>query len=393
MSNEQFKLEVDTGKRFSVFDYVNRRLSVEDVIRIAGLKLAADKKSHICPACGHGSHGDGIRIQTEHSNRTHGYCFGACGGIDYSAADLICMSADVNIEDPAACAEYLVGLFPEWKGTNSVSFTGIEPARSSCDDEKDVGGSKDYAKMYRWLEWQKPLSSWLKIGERWRGLTYEVLRPTAAPYHKAIYHPELWLNDKRPAMLFPYDNNQSKSPAQAGDAFQSCGRGFFWRSLVDGRRGYSAGFKFAPYVASTIKVGSGAINFLLEGQVDSLSLLQAVKDTTGSYEWLRDVGILAVGSANYADRFISWVVDNYGAAAVKPRFFVVADNDEAGMKSARKIVKALNAKGFVVMMSPFTSPDNPKLDANDVLQEYGAKRLFDALLKWKAKAEMRHGNE
>lgn len=368
-------------EKWTIFKRVNQ-FDEQTVARIAGLEKSADGKGFCCPVCGHGKHGDGIYQQTKNSKRAHWYCFGC--GEDYSNADVIAAAADIDKQNVAELARYLEGLFPEWG--QSFSFTGkILPMRLSGDKVASKS-RKDYSKMYRWLEWQKPLSSWLKIGERWRGLTYETLRSKAAPYRKAIYHDALWLNDKRAAIIFPY------SPAQAGDAVLSepCNRekpvqnGFFWRSLVDGRKGFSAGFEFAPYVISTLKTGTGAINFVFEGIIDGLSCLQAARDAGAAtaIEWLKDVGLVATGSAAFSQSFFKWVVANYSGAKDKPRFCIVADNDENGIKASGWLWRSLNRNGYPATLKQFAACSKPKLDANNVLQEYGAARLFGVLADW-----------
>lgn len=346
-------------EKWTIFNRVNQ-FDEQTVARIAGLERAADGKSYVCPICSHGKHGDGIYQQTKNSKRAHWYCFGC--GVDYSNADLIAEAAGIDSKDNAELARYLEEAFPEWKA--SFSFTGKESLWTSGGKEEPKS-RKDYSKMYRWLEWQKPLSSWLKIGERWRGLTYETLRPKAAPYRKAIYHDALWLNDKQPAIIFPYDEHN-----------------FFWRSLVDGRKRFSAGFEFQPYVISTIKTGTGAINFVFEGIIDALSCLQAAKDAGAAIEWLKDVGLVATGSAAFSRSFVKWVVTNYDGAKDKPRFCIVADNDKNGIAAAGWLWCFLNRNGYPTTLKQFAACSKPKLDANNVLQEYGAARLFSVMTDW-----------
>ena len=384
-----FKLESGVEKD-TIFNRVNR-LDQASVVRLAGLEAAADGKSYVCPICSHGKHGDGIYQQTKNSRRAHWYCFGC--GCDYSNADLICEAAGIDSTDIATAARYLEEEFPEWETSFSFTVKEDAPTRSAVDNVQS--GAKDYSKLYRYLEWKHPLSSYLKIGEKWRGLEYRTLRPEVAPYRKAIYNPCLWLNNNRPAIMFPYDNNNnlSKSPAQAGDAVLSGHQqvsgdqrsGFFWRSLVDERKGFSKGFKFQPYIVSTIKMGSGAINFVFEGIINALSVLQAVNETRNA-EWLKNVGLVATGSASNAQKFVEWVGANYNRVKDKPRFCIIADNDERGLKAAGVLWTGLNERGFATAMKQFASRQKPKMDANDVLQGYKAAKLFDIMANWKVNA-------
>ena len=176
-----------------------------------------------------------------------------------------------------------------------------------------------------------------------------------------------------------------KSPAQAGDAFQGkLQRGFFWRSVSGKARGFSPDSRIvAPYVANGVKVGEDALNFVCEGIIDALSCWQAFS-LFAPAEWLKHCGLLATGSANFVGIFAKWAVMNYGSLKIKPRFCIVADNDEDGIKSAEILCSSLRKEGFSITVKLFSSPNKPKLDSNDVLEKFGEASLFSALADWKA---------
>lgn len=350
-------------ERSSIFDRVNQ-LDAEMVIRDAHLTKAADGRSWICPDCGHGSHGDGIKPQWR-GGILRWKCY-SCGQY-WSNSDLIACGNDVELDNAAAKARFLEKFYG-----NDIPFSLSEKSSGAGEGSLRAGANaeavkveKDWSKLYSWCNINHRLSEFLPIGTTWRGLTYTTLSGTRQKDYLAVkYHPELWLNDKQPAILFPYDKH-----------------GFFWRSTEGKARGFSPRMTIdRPYVAASVKVGWDAINFVVEGVIDALSVKQVLADKP---LWLKYTGILAVGSAAYYRMFAEWVINNYGAAAVKPEFFVIADNDESGDYFARQVQYSLTEAGFKVVYGFFTRLGESKLDANDVLQQKGADALFGALAHWK----------
>ena len=381
-------------KESAIFAQVNS-WSEEEVAAIVGLELARDGKSYVCPFCGHGKGGNGIKPEVRRNGHVNWWCPCCEEPNNWSNADLIAKVGGVDILDAAAVARYLEERYYPEKQTPFLSFGqnySEEPARRTSEKVAAVEEAKDWTKLYYWCELNHPLKELIPIGGTWRGLTYETLK-----HFGAKYHPEFWFNEKKGAVLFPYDNNLTKSPAQAGDAVLSGHQqvlgdqrsGFFWRSVAGQARGFSRGSRIvAPYVASALKtpeVGSYAVNFVFEGIIDALSCFQAVRASTGDFEWLKDVGLLAMGSAKFAGIFSRWVMTNYGGAAQKPSFCIVADNDFAGIEAAGDLWRKLSTKGFPTALKQFAKYGSPKMDANDVLQEYGAEKLFSVLAAWKAK--------
>ena len=403
-----------------IFSDVNQILK-ERIAGVAGLELAGDRRSYVCPNCGNGSKhgkGDGL-VWTEHgkAGRPNWWC-PSCSG-NWSNADLIATVEGINSSDYARLASRLAELFPEYAtndfssfkekrrplaaGKRSLSantpvraseknFPAAAPQNDSADDSKrntysemkavgtspkvvacksseEVPEVKNYSRAYAF--WRKNYSLKKYVGVRdglWRGLDYEFLNSVGA-----IYNPEYFVGngEKAPVIILPYDDTK-----------------YFWREVGGSRRGVSKGSRRDSfYVASPINKGEWvtfgdgksffvSMNIIFEGEIDALSLRQAF--IRGNCN-LEDVGILATGSANFAQAQVESLIAEYSEAKDKPKFLVLFDNDEAGYYGGHRLAADLRAAGFQAAYEYFGELGGKKIDANDILVRHGADALIDAV--------------
>lgn len=329
------RVKIDLREKESTFGSVNSR-GEDEIAAAAKLEKARDGKSWICPVCGRGSRRerpDGIK-QKSGKGRLNWWC-PHCGE-NWSNADLI--AASYGITDTRELGQKLEELFGENKG-NSL------PLRRKDDMDKvtDNSAQKNYAKMYEVQ--RRALPNFLaKVGGKWRGLTNETLHEAGAGY-----------NAKYKSVILPYDDYT-----------------YFWREVEGSRRGINTGGKRRLYVTtSELKTGKVTINFLTEGEIDALSIKQALKG------W-DNIGVAATGSVSFSQMLICELNERFGNCAEKPRFIWLGDNDSA--KDTEKMVSALNAAGYATSLVYFAKIDANKIDANDYLCKHGDKSLLRFLI-------------
>ncbi|MBQ6131607.1 MAG: AAA family ATPase [Selenomonadaceae bacterium] len=314
-----------------IFAKVNL-LDEAQIVAAAGLQLARDGKSYICPVCGNGSHGgkgDGIKQKLFQGKLTW-HCY-SCGK-HLSNSDVI--AAAYGIEDKAALAQKLEELFPELKSEN-FSSSRKESARGAPEDT-----ALDNTQLY--AHCQRALAAFLEMqGGKWRGLTNETLHAAGAGY-----------NAKYKSVILPYDKTT-----------------YFWRSVEGKERGINKGGRRRLYRALELK----KTNFITEAELDALSIKQALSF------YGKSLGVVATGSASFVRRIIEELDKEFATSADKPRFIVLGDNDEAGRRGATNLEAALNAAGYPAVCAYFSDGDE-KVDANDYLQEHGDIALLNFLL-------------
>ena len=116
------------------------------------------------------------------------------------------------------------------------------------------------------------------------------------------------------------------------------------------------------------------MNFLTEGEIDALTLKQALAS------YLDNFGVAATGSVSFSRMLIEELNAKYETCTDKPQFIWVGDNDEAGRNGAEKIVSSLNAAGYPAVNMFFADASTEKIDANKFLQEKGEEVLRGFLL-------------
>lgn len=333
---------VELEKNESIFSRVN--LLLEDrIISSAGLALANDRKSWVCPKCGNGSNGhkgDGIRQKLYHGRLTW-HCYGC--GEHMSNCDVIAAAEDIH--DNAALAKRLGELFPELKSEGQLSFLKGESNRSMTENPMPKG----YAKMYEIQ--RRALPNFLaSIGGKWRGLTNETLKE--APHGGAGY------NAKYKSVILPYDDYT-----------------YFWREVSGSRRGVNKGGKRRLYEALPLLTGKGTLNFLTESEIDALTIKQVLVPF-----WSESFGVAATGSASFSQMMIRELNARYETSAEKPKFIWLGDNDKRGIDGAKDMINALLKAGYPAVQIFFADEGAGKVDANQFLQDNGDEALQKFLL-------------
>lgn len=376
----------------SIFDDVNE-LSAEAVLSRINLPLAKDGKSYICPLCEHGKGGDGIRPRK--SNGTVRWkCFGC--DKDFSNFDLAAATLGLDAEfELAESARRVAELFGIFEGEETLSFsrgkkssptawTAEAKAAASFDkkgavevDKKGAASDakpKNYAKFYevnranvkKFLEEQ---------GGNYRGLT----SPTFEKYGLAV-HPEFGVegHEKCPHLIIPYDDTHFTARAVTGHDRSQHGEG--------------AGL----YETLPIKTERSCVNFIVEGEIDALSIAQVMSG-------FGTVGCVATGGASKYRKVVPEFEKRFADSEHKPRCIVMFDNDKAGVSNGLNLVAELKAAGYPAVIcrleerlageyechksdgtiEKFTAG---KLDANDLLQQ-GETELINRLWQAAERAE------
>lgn len=327
-------MAIELREKESIFGSVNLR-GEDEIAAAANLEKARDGKSWICPKCGRGSRRerpDGIK-QKSGKGRLNWWC-PHCGE-NWSNADLI--AGSYGITDTRELGQKLEELFGENKG-NSFPLG----RKDNMDKVTDNSAQKNYAKMYEVQ--RRALPNFLAtVGGKWRGLTNETLKAVGAGY-----------NAKYKSIILPYDEHT-----------------YFWRSVDGEGRGVNAGGKRRLYVTDPLKTGKSTINFLTEGEIDALSIKQALKG------W-DSIGVAATGSVSFSQIVIRDLDAKFGTCAEKPKFIWLGDNDSA--KDTEKMVATLNAAGYPTALVYFAKVGEVKVDANKYLQDKGDKSLLRFLI-------------
>ena len=333
----------------NIFQQVNL-LSEEEITVAANLRKANDEKSWVCPKCGNGSNGkkgDGIR-QKLRKGRLNWWC-PRCEA-NMSNSDVIAES--YGISDTAELAKKLEELFPQ-KSKPFLSFEGKYVREESRDaaakasvGAQEPAGRKNYARMYAVC--QRALPRFLAAhGGLWRGLTNETLHEASVGYNCNYRNKKV--------MILPYDDVT-----------------FFWREVDGKAKGVNVGGKRRLYEAMTLKTGKGTINFLMEGELDALTVKQALSSFKES------VGVAATGSISFTEMLIRELDSQYATGSERPRFIWLGDNDNRGVKGSAKMVSALKVAGYPAISVFFAEEGMAKVDANQYLQEHGT----EALSRW-----------
>ena len=121
-----------------------------------------------------------------------------------------------------------------------------------------------------------------------------------------------------------------------------------------------------PFGLNTLKNDSTFI-FISEGEFDALSIWQA---TNGQFPCLATGGTADNGTLNALQSFFP---------LHKPKILFAADNDSAGKKFADDFCNKARSFGFPAFPFFFANLDSPKIDANQILIEYGESKLAEIL--------------
>ena len=332
-----------------IFAEVNQ-FSEDVIISAASLQTANDGKSQVCPQCGNGSSGgkgDGIKQQEypKGSGKLSWYCYGGLHTGKRSMSNCDVIAAAYGINDNAKLARKLEELFPDLKSEESKDFS------SSKEDSSDTKKKKDYSGMYRHCRDALPSFLMTQPNCRWRELTNETLHEAGVGYNCNYC-------GKR-VVIIPYDNES-----------------FFWREVDGNGRGVNKGGKRRLLETLPLKTGVGKVNFLTEGEVDALSIKQAL------VPFKENFGVASIGSVSFDRLLVTELDSKYKDFEEKPRIIWLADNDAKDKegKSASKIVEALVKAGYPAIKIYFAPIGEAKVDANEYLQRNGTYALGEFLL-------------
>lgn len=345
---KQSEKEKNVGREkiMNIFERVNS-FGESEIAAAANLKLAQDGKSWICPLCGNGSNGgkgDGIR-QKLRRGRLNWWC-PRCEA-NMSNVDVIAVTYGLKVSDKAEIGKKLEELFSSEKTFFSLTVKDtLRLGRDVARAAQDAAVRKDYSRMYGIC--RRALPSFLATqGGTWRGLTNETLHEAGAGYN-ANYR-------GKHVIILPCDDDT-----------------FFWRAVEGSEKGVNVGGKRRLYEAVSLKVGRGKLNFLMEGEIDALSVKQACSSFKENF------GVAATGSISFTDMLVRELEGRYSASDEKPRFVWLGDNDKRGVDGASKMVQALKAAGYAAVSIFFGAETGEKVDANKYLQENGT----EALTRW-----------
>lgn len=301
------------------------------VAKAAGLERARDGKSYSCPQCGNGlkgGKGDGIR-QKNFNGRLIWHCY-SCGA-HMSNVDVFMAARGVeSMSEAAGLIEVEMPLLKE---------TDWEPPPPTKEKPQ---AQKDCSRLYSW--WRAELSKFVEAqGGTWRGLSYKTLFEAGVGY-----------NPKFKSVVIPYDKTT-----------------FLWRSVESSDKRINTGGRRQLYIAAPMKAGGDSFNFMCEGEVDALSLKQALNS------YLEFVGIAATGGIGSARRVVEELNAQFGDTADKPKIFWAGDNDSR--EATDEMIRALRRAGYPSVAFYFAD-GNVKADANDYLRIKGDLELLSFLL-------------
>lgn len=373
-----------------IFDNINA-LSELQVSERLGLRTARDGKSFVCPVCGHGEGGDGIR-QSKWKGKLVWHCHGTCGTHWTSNADFIATVEGIDKDNKAGLARRLEELFPA-EATKPSSFRGDnrKPAagRSAKSDKRPrppepelpapvetLSSPRNFAGFYRHCRTNYSLKDFVDgQGGAWRALTYATLEAAGC-----LYNPEykVGVGVQAPVIIFPYDDEL-----------------YSWRRVDEVppgemKCGVPKGTCRKPYIAAPLTPDFA--NFIVEGEVDALSIAQMWQVDGKSIS-----GVIATGGATHWRSTAAELERRFGQSARKPEFIVLFDNDTAGFVNGRALTERLNASGFPAERDFFKDDRAgehviyksggrtervmvPKVDANDLLrrdEDFFIHRLMD----------------
>ena len=366
------------------FDEFNN-LTADDVLSKIELKVAKDGKSYVCPICSHGEGGDGIRPRIGKKGFPRWKCFGC--GTDFSNFDLV--SAVLGISDKSTAAREIKELFGI-DGDKNISFSSRE--KSAREHEKKSKGANEMDSEQKPMTEPKsfePLFNYCKVngyrdkflaehGGSYRAITAATFEKYGVEVHNDF---EFELKDgtkiKSPALLIPYVHGT------AVDKFH-----FVARAASDTTKAFSQHGQDAPLYEPLPIRADNAMNFIVESELDALSIAQIFDGFDG-------VGCAATGGASKWNKVAPEFDKRFGDAEHKPKIITVFDNDEKGALGARELVTALRAKNYPATFSFLKGEmtgtkfkdtatgaveEIPKVDANDLLKRGGSElktRLYD----------------
>ena len=306
------------------FDEFNK-LSADDVLSKIELDVAKDGKSYVCPKCGHGKGGDGIKPRVTGKDQTRWHCFGCSD--DFSNYDLAC--AVLGLNDTATAVRELKDLFgldddkKSARSSKKISGSGdtvkykvplgardgvkaihdgeMDSEKKSAA-EKSAAEPKNYERFYNFCKGN--LEKFLAA----QGGSYRAI--TAATYEKygVEFYPDFDFETKdgdkikSDALIIPYVKGTKI------DKFH-----YVARAASDTTKAFSQHGEKAPLYEPLLISENNAMNFIVESELDALSIAQV-------FDGYEGIGVAATGGASKWRKVVTEFDERFANVERRPRF-------------------------------------------------------------------------
>lgn len=376
------------------FFQVFNRFSAAEILSRIELTVAKDGKSYVCPICGHGKGGDGIRPKTNNKGQMRWHCFGC--GEDFSNFDLAGAVLGLNPEtEKAELARRLKELFvfdDDDELTRRMKELcrrddNKQPARS---DKKISGSVKTMASEQATVE-PKDFSGLYYVcrgnrakfldeqGGSYRAITAAMFEKYGVEVHSDFEFTKDGEKIKLPALIIPYVKGTTVDNGH-----------FVARSISDTVKAVSQHGQAAPLYEPLPISADNVANFIVESELDALSIAQVFDGDNG-------IGVAATGGASKWRKVVDELKKRFDTDERTPKIIVMFDNDDKGKFNAQALAPALRAANFpaeifflegglagtvVTNSAGKVTATIAKVDANDLLKRGGGelfKRLVEAI--------------
>lgn len=298
----------------------------------------AAKRGYIC-ICGNGSgeHGTGANVSKDGNRLLCGKCQSGYSNIDIIANHL---GISTNGKDFIEVVKFGCQEF----GLPFIDETPTTPTENKKFEK--VTKVEKVEPFDRLEEAQKNLADFIKNqGGKWRGLSLETLQHNKCGYLPNVYFPAA--GKELPAVVIPND---------LGGVYFRAIQGKFHKNSK-------------PMATTTVFLPDTEEFdlFVTEGQVNALSILQAVPNPS--------FGVMACSGTSGENNILAKLQElTYQGKKFRVVLAFDKDSNGAGQNAAKKIVKTLTEAGYTVcsITDDLTVTD---MDLNDILTQGGEKLL------------------
>ena len=327
------------------------------------------KETYICPFCGHGKGGDGMKNNPDSKDGNGIKCFG-CGfsgdiidfimqkcGADYNGA-LEMAAADLGITLPVYRSDAAQRTAGRTYPTPAQAAQAAQSDDNGAADKKDTGDAADAQSDAReatadYTEYYKECAARLNDPAALSYLQARGISPETAAAHNLGYDPA-WISptvikaqqekgsDWRPEptarIIMPVSKNHYVARAISPDTEKA------YQKMNETGGGNSSIFNAAA-------VGKPGPLFVVEGIFDALSIIEC------------GAAAIALNSTSNADLLIKGISAHRNRVAAQ--FVLCLDNDDAGRRAAEKLQEAFKKLDIKYITANICGAYK---DANDALQ-------------------------
>ena len=374
------------------FFQVFNRLPAAEILSRIELTVAKDGKSYVCPNCGHGKGGDGIRPKTSNKGQTRWYCFGC--GEDFSNFDLAGAVLGLNPEtEKAELARRLKEMFvfddDDDLTRRMKELCGLVTNKQLARSDKQFSGSvdmvaneqatvkpKDFSGLYEFCRGNRA-KFLAEQGGSYRAITAATFEKYGVEVHNDFEFDVDGDKVKLPTLIIPYVKGTKVDNGH-----------FVARSISDTVKAFSQHGQAAPLYEPLPISADNVANFIVESELDALSIAQVFDGDNG-------IGVAATGGASKWRKVVDELKKRFDTDERKPKIIVMFDNDDKGKFNAQALAPALRAANFpaeifflegglagtvVTNSAGEVTATIAKVDANDLLKAGKLKsRLYEAL--------------